>query len=338
MNADPSRDSCDHEYLSDMSPEDKPWDANKLLSIKLVHLYEGTIYHRLARRISDCSETLEFGWVTDQKTGKSKLKLKSSLFCRCRNCIICQWRRGLMWTARFLKAMPAIMRDYPNARFIFLTLTVKNCEILELRDTLTHMNKAWQRMTQRKAFPAMGFARSIEVTRGVVDDSTHPHFHALLMVPESYFQGKYYLSQLAWTELWQSCLRVKYTPIVNVKVVKPSKRWLENPTGWLEDGLGRLPVEQQVGASIAEIFKYSIKPSDLFGKGGEYDAQWLLCLTQQLEKTRAITLGGVFKQYLSEAEPDDLVGTDEEGDDVSASSIYFGWREMVKRYAKLWED
>lgn len=366
MSADPSKDSCDHEYLSDMSPQDKPWDINKLLSSKLVHLYQGTIYHRLSERIGDCSKTLSFGWVTDQETGEPRFKLKSSLFCRCRNCIICQWRRALMWTARFLKAMPAILRDYPNARFIFLTLTVKSCDVSELRATLNQMNKAWKRMTERKAFPAIGFARSMEVTRnwdvyykasyqGRMGGKTlkqwkqdhkgydskklelqattdaHPHFHALLMTDPGYFAGKNYLSQERWTELWQSCLRVNYTPIVNVKAVKPNKRWSENATG-------DLPAEQQLAGAIVETFKYSVKPSDLLGDGTEADRQWLLHLTQQLEKTRAIALGGVFKQYLSEAEPDDLVGRDEEGDDVSASSVYFGWREMVERYTKLWED
>lgn len=271
-----------------------------------------------------------------------------------------------MWTARFLRATPLILRDYPTARFIFLTLTVRNCDMSELRSTLDQMGKAWKRMIERKAFPAIGFARSTEVTRnwdvhykGVYQGrmggktldkwrkdhkgykaseltlrattEVHPHFHALLMVNPGYFDGKNYLSHQDWVELWQSCLRVDYTPIVNIKAVKPNKRWVtDNP--------GDLPAEQLLAGAIVETFKYSTKPADLLGQGTEVDQQWLLNLTAQLENTRAVALGGVFKNYLSEAEPEDLVGEGEDSDGISASSVYFGWREMVQRYTKLWED
>jgi plasmid rolling circle replication initiator protein Rep len=185
-------------------------------------------------------------------------------------------------------------------------------------------------MSQRKQFPAIGFARSTEVTKGK-DGTAHPHFHALLMVEPGYFAGHSYMNQKNWTEFWQSCLQVDYTPVVNVKAVKPNKRWLA-------DSGGELPAEQALAGAIVETFKYSVKPSDLIGQGTETDRQWLLQLTKQLEKTRAIALGGVFRKYLSESEPENLVGESEDGEDISASSMYFGWREMAQRYIKLWED
>ena len=88
--------------------------------------------------------------------------------------------------------------------------------------------------------------------------------------------------------------------------------------------------------AVLETFKYSVKPSDLIGGGTEKDREWLVELTSQLHKTRAIALGGVFKQYLSEAEPEDLIGEDDDQEDQELSSIYFGWREILARYvAKL---
>ena len=68
------------------------------------------------------------------------------------------------------------------------------------------MNKAWQRLIQRKLFPAIGWLRSTEVTRGK-DGSAHPHFHCLLLVSSSYFSGKGYLKQNDWVEMWRSSLR-----------------------------------------------------------------------------------------------------------------------------------
>ncbi len=233
-----------------------------------------------------------------------------------------------MWTARFFKALPKITEDYPTARYIFLTLTVRNCELTELRETLKGMNQAWQRMIQRKQFPALGFARSTEVTRSK-DGTAHPHFHALLMVKASYFNGTKYLKQADWSELWQDCLRANYTPVVNVKAVKANKKRADLAEQ-------EMPPEQApIMAAIVETFKYSIKPEDLIGNGTQMDAEWLAELTAQLHKTRAIALGGVFKQYMSEDEPEDLIGEAEEAEEVDYQSLWFGWREMVKRYAKV---
>lgn len=234
-----------------------------------------------------------------------------------------------MWVARFLKALPKITADYPKARYVFLTLTVKNCEIGELRETLDRMNRAWQRLVQRKQYAAIGFARSTEVTKAA-DGKAHPHFHALLMVKPSYFSHGY-LSQADWTELWRSCLRVDYTPIVNVKAVQ-NRRKGSNGQKDLQEGSDPL---QAISAAIVETFKYSIKPEDLIGKGTEADREWLLKLTHQLHKTRAVALGGVFKNYLSEAEPENLIGEDDDDDESAASDIYFGWRELVERYIKV---
>jgi len=47
-----------------------------------------------------------------------------------------------MWQARFYEAIPALVAKHPKARWLFLTLTVRNCEITELGETLTAMNEA----------------------------------------------------------------------------------------------------------------------------------------------------------------------------------------------------
>lgn len=366
MNSSLAADSCCQEYLSELSPRDKSWEVHKATSQKIAGLLYGTIRDRLADKIHGCAGYLTFNWATNPETGETRLKLKVAFFCKNRLCITCQWRKSLMWTGRFLAAMPVIIRDYPAARFIFLTLTVKNCELSELRSQLVWMNKAWQKLTQRKIFPAIGFVKSMEVTRNwdvyykgsyqgrlggktlekwktdhkgyklselVLQATTevHPHFHALLMVPPGYFAGHSYLNHDDWVELWQSCLRVDYTPKVNVKAVKPNKRWQA-------EGQEQLPAEQLLAGAVVETVKYSVKASDLIGQGTEDDRQWLLQLAKELEHTKAIALGGIFKKYLSEAEPENLVGENDDAEDVTESEVYFGWREPVQKYLKLWED
>jgi plasmid rolling circle replication initiator protein Rep len=328
MSAESYQDSGDCTYLTDVSPKDKAWDRRKILTQKLGHLYQGTLYDKLVHRIENCSGFLGFGWATDPATGEVHLKLKSCRFCRFRHCPVCQWRRSLMWTARFLKAIPCITRDYPTARYIFLTLTVENCELTNLRETLQQMGAAWKRLAHRRDFPAIGFARSTEVTRAK-DGKAHPHYHALLMVQPGYFAGKNYMTQVEWTELWRSCLQVNYTPIVRVQAVKPNKKRMSEANGLEENN-------SAIAAALVETFKYSIKPEDLLGNGTQADKDWLVELTSQLHKTRAVALGGVFRNYLSEEEPDDLIGDGTEL--LNASNLWFGWREMLKRYVHVKTD
>jgi len=222
-----------------------------------------------------------------------------------------------MWRARFFQAVPQVREAHPTARWVFLTLTVRNCPLEELRATLKAMNDGWKRLIQKKGWPALGFVRSTEVTRGK-DGLAHPHFHALLLVPASYFSGPHYIKQDTWRELWQSAMRLDYLPVVNVKAVKPKKG--------LPEGT------DPVAIAVLETLKYGVKEADLM-----QDAAWLHELTVQLHKTRAVAVGGVLKGFFKEEEPEDLIhGEDDlinESNDAEAI-VLFGWREMVKRYSK----
>lgn len=314
----PDSSGLDDFYLSDVSPKDKPWDTHRANATVVQKLYEGSDHQSYAERIQQCSKVLGFA-LEAQDSGEFKLQLQQAKFCRVRHCPVCQWRRSLMWRARFFTALPKVIEAYPTARWVFLTLTVKNCPVDDLRGTLKRMNRAWERLTQRKQFPALGYVKSLEVSCSASGEA-HPHFHILLMVSPSYF-GKPYLTQAEWTELWKQALRADYTPVVNVKAVKPRKGQEES---------------SGVVTALLETLKYGVKEADLVR-----DAAWLRQITTQLHKTRAVSVGGVLRQFLSEEDPEDLIHTEEEsgleddqdsvGDDVN---IYFGWRELAKKYVK----
>lgn len=319
-------------YLSDVSPEDKPWETLRAVAEKVEELYRHTDFAKYAQRISQCSRFLGFRFET-QEDGSYRLKLEDVRFCRVRHCTVCQWRRSLVWRARFFTSIPRVIEDYPTARFIFLTLTVRNCPLTELRATVTQMNKAWERLSQRKQFPALGWVRALEVTRSK-NGEAHPHLHCLLMVPPSYF-SRNYIKQDEWTELWKHSLRADYTPVVNVKLVR-NRRHKKGDRP--DEGLN-----SDIVSGLLETLKYSVKPEDLVGGLSPADvvgnAQWLEELTRQLHKTRAISVGGVLKQYISEDEPTDeeMTHLEEEGVVLTEEDlrVWFGWREMVKRYAKV---
>ena len=293
--------------LSEVSPGDKPWDIHRANADRVADHYKSGEYSAYAQRVSQCSELLDFKLVPDSDQGAYRLKLSSARFCRVRHCPVCQWRRSLMWKARAFQALPKIIDEYPKYRWLFLTLTVKNCNVMDLKATIKHLNQSWQRFSQRKCFPAVGWLKSLEVTRSR-NGSAHPHFHCLLLVKPSYFRGKDYIRQSEWCDLWQSALRVGYQPIIDIQSVKNSEKLID---------------------LIPEILKYCVKESDLIK-----DRQWFLELTRQMDRVRCVSTGGILKDYLKslEQEPEDLIGKDDSETTINEGHLYFKWIFEEKQY------
>ena len=315
--------------LTDYSPRDLPWDTHRGQTDDVGDIYAASVeFERYAERMASCSGRLRFGWDTCKDTGESSLKLREAHFCRVRHCPTCQWRRSLMWQARFYQALPRIVEAHPKARWIFLTLTVRNCDITDLGDTLSHMNQAFQRLKDRNEFkPVLGWIRTTEVTKGH-DGSAHPHFHCLMMVPSSWFKGQTYVKHSRWVDLWQDCLRVHYRPNVDVRTVKAKNKV---PAGELTPGIEGT-IEALQGA-VAETLKYSTKPSDMTDEGGSDG--WFLELTRQTHKRRFIATGGALKDVLKveQETDDDLALTEGEGTD-EGPHLAFDWKTANRRYMR----
>lgn len=278
----------DTDRLSVLSPADREWDTRKALADRLVWAYrsiaarlddpaDAAICSRYADRCYECADFLGFGHALCRDTGELRWKLRTASFCRVRYCSVCQWRRSMLWTSRFLAAWPELRAAYPTARFVLLTLTVRNCEPNQLRATLAHMNRSWQRLIERKDWPALGFVRATEITRAR-DGKAHPHFHALLMVRPSYFTHSY-VKHSEWAERWRSCLRFDYTPVVDVRSVR------DDP--------------ETIAGAVREVLKYSTKASDL-DVAEHPDFLWHL--TRQTRKLRFVASGGVLRDVLRENE------------------------------------
>ena len=137
-------------YLTTFSSRDASWSSKKAQGGAVADLYRQAEYNNLEARIRGCSPFLGFALEPNKETGEMSLKLRDARFCRVRFCPTCQWRRQMMWMARLRKALPKVITEYPKHRFIFLTLTVRNCLLTELRSTLTEMSSAWNRLIGRK--------------------------------------------------------------------------------------------------------------------------------------------------------------------------------------------
>lgn len=301
--------------LADESPKDATWDTRRGAGEDLADLVGG----RYAERLDKCAQWLNFEMTVRPETGEAGLRLSAVMFCQFRHCPVCAWRRSLMWKARFFEALekaPETVPELGTAAWLLLTLTVRNCEITELRETITAMNAAWRRMTNRKAGPMAhvgGWIRTVEVTRGK-DGSAHPHFHVLLAVPPSYF-GKRYVPKAKWAEAWRQAMRLDYEPVVDIRRVKPK-------------GEHTAPA-----VAAAEVLKYATKAGDLLA-----DRAWTLELFRQTYRTRAIASGGWLKNALRENEEtqQDLIEGEGDHDDGEAVGVVrFDWHGgPVRRYRR----
>ena len=294
--------------LSELSPRDRSWDKHRHNADLVADLYRGNIaFNTYAQRMDSCAQILDFKLVPDLDLGELQLKLSAAHFCRVPQCPVCQSRRSLMWKARALRALPLVIKNFPDYRWLFLTLTQKNCLVSELRETVLEMNKSFKRLTKLKRWTVEGWIKSLEITRGK-DGSAHPHFHCLLIVSPVYFKRNY-ISYQEWCDLWQRASRLNYKPQVHVRAVAKDR----DPT-----------------ILIPEILKYSVKESDLY-KSREF----LLGITEQLYKIRRISVGGILRSYMKklEEEPEDLIGKNEENEnEVDEGHLYFQWKYGEKKY------
>lgn len=315
-------------FLSDLSQNDKPWDKHKADSVHISNAFSR--HQNFAKRgynINQCADWLTYHATND--TDKP-LKLSQANFCRDRACPVCQWRRALRWVATMHQQLPAVNEKYPTHRWLFVTLTVQNCDIHDLRDTIQSMNKGFKSLirTLKKKFPTIGYVRTTEVTRGK-NDTAHPHFHVMMLVPASYFTIGY-IKQADWVTMWQDAMKLDYMPIVDVRAVKPKKNTTQDAQN------------SAVSHAIAETMKYSVKPSDLLKTAHNGDYDWMYEYFAQTKGLRFLVVGGSLKglikaEWQTQKETDDdfiHVGDDEKEpkNDQEPTEIIFNFNRFLWRY------
>lgn len=304
------------EFLAQVDRTGQRWDENKTTSRSV-----GRAYHnagglaKLADRVSKCAQFLGFVRAVTPE-GEVVQRLDMVSFCKARFCPVCQWRKSLFWVSRFKKALPAITAAHPTGRWIMLTVTVKNCDVSDLRKNLNDMSLAWRKMTRRDEWPALGFVRSLEITRNAKTGQAHPHYHALLHVPAGYFGGRSFRPQAWWAEQWRTALGVDYTPTVDVRAAKA------------KDGFS--PVE----SACVEVLKYAVKASDLTACPA-----WLVGATEATKSVRYLSTGGTLKDCIKEqVSEEDMRDTDTAEDDKETEQnlghfVFEYWPDF-KRYGR----
>jgi plasmid rolling circle replication initiator protein Rep len=303
------------------SGKERPWKVWRKISELLSHSYLEVNLSK-AERLRGCATYLKIREYDDKVN-----HLDRANFCRVRLCPMCQWRRSLKVFGQMTKIMAHLVPK--NYAYIFLTLTVRNCEGQDLSETVTHVLESWKRLMYARSVKqvSQGFYRTFEVTHNVDYsskdfDTFHPHIHAILAVNTSYFTSRDYLSQAEWTSLWKDAARLDYDPMVNVKKVKGN-----------------------TADAVAEVSKYATKADDfIIPSDWELTTDTVRILDEALNNRRFIAFGGAFKSAhkalnLDDADNGDLIHTGDE--EVPESENYvlrsYAWHSGYGNYYRIKE-
>ena len=187
-------------------------------------------------RIDDCGRVLTIAY--DREGDSYRRQVVEARLCRVRTCPICAWRRAEKLAADLGQAVQRLCQ--PGGLVpLMLTLTVRNCHVSHLRETLQAMLKGWSLLRRRKVFQSLvvHWTRSIEVTRGRqhIPGDTHPHIHAIIMAHPDEAAA---LLCADWSSLWQDVMGLSYRPVCHI-----------------------MPLDVQ--SRVVEALKYTVKPHDL---------------------------------------------------------------------------
>ncbi|MGT2625547.1 protein rep [Streptococcus thoraltensis] len=292
--------------------KDRNWRGRKIMSLKLADIFKELGYRQsLIDRLSSCGEVLKFVQQDD-----GSLRLYQAYFCKNKLCPMCNWRRSMKYSYQTSRIVDEAIKQEPKARFLFLTLTVRNVKGEDLNVTLTSLTQSFDRLFRRVKVKKnlLGYLRSVEITYNEIEKTYHPHIHVLMMIRPSYFRSSDdYISQKEWGDMWSQSLKVNYFPIVDIRVVKQSYQGIEK--------------------AIVETAKYPVKPMNL----DVTEKQVVDDLYQGLYRKRQLGFGGLFKTIKKELELDDiengdLVHTTDDGKLSQGTLIVAIWNQDKLNY------
>ena len=298
-------------FINQVREDEKESDLKEYAARKLANMIICNVYQKFdpakAVRLYECWNYIKI--AKHVETGQKKLIFATS--CKVRLCPCCAWRRSRKYGIENSQMLTAI-----NGNYIFLTVTVRNCDGKDLKKTLDELNTGWKRFYQRKKIKSvmLGSVRNVEITYNRRTKQFHPHMHIIMQVPASYY-GKLYIKKSEYDRIWQESIRADYIPICDVRKVKGKK-------------------------AVFEVSKYVAKLSDVLYLKGEELEKVIQTLDEALHKRRIMSYTGTFRTWRREQKLKDDI--ENEAIDYELSDEWevmaYRWIYGENRYVEAEED
>jgi plasmid rolling circle replication initiator protein Rep len=252
------------------------WQEVKIKSVELAAKMKKADMNGRAGRMAQCGDTLEYRFCKDC----SKWQIGNVWLCRDRLCPVCKWRLSIKRYCLMFPVFQELVQDYGDKRFSFITLSVKNCKVDNIKATVKKMYKIWQNMQMRKICKEnlKGFARSFEITYNDKRRDFHPHFHVIAMWEDSAYHDELIR---AWLEI---CNREGLK--VDIKAQDGREILRDSAVTAMDD------MTEDITGAILETFKYETKTSDIEG----LNIMTFKEFANQMSGLRTVSLGGIIRE------------------------------------------
>lgn len=251
------------------------WSVKKKQSrIMSAKMYRAGLRDRAAR-MYQCSD-----YITERinpQTGE--VITDTAQLCKDRLCPICNWRLSLRRFTEMMAVLNVLKEDIIkyDYKVAFLTLTVKNVELPDLRKCIDTYAKAWHNMSRREIFRGVvGWSRSLEITYNREKNTYHPHYHIILIwEKEAYTEMAGKIMQQAWKHAY----KCDYDPIIDIR------------EAYTKNDVPTDNTEAVVKAAV-EAFKYSVKDKAL----KEIPQKDLYKFAEAIKGVRMVSYGKAIKE------------------------------------------
>lgn len=289
---------------------------NKMLSLELAESYRRLGNVNKYWKVYECGTFLEFKKCLQS----GEIVISGANFCKDRLCPQCAKRRSLKVFSQ-LSSVLQEMEQY-DYRYLFVTLTIKNCIGAELEQNLKDLSEGFKKFYESRFFRGknkqfFGCFRSTEITRNAETGEFHPHIHILIAVNKYYFSkaNTYYVTQRDISEIWKNCLGLQYFPVCDIRAVKCLKN------------------------VKCEVSKYITKGSDfLFPNNPQLTDKLVSLLSDALYRKRFISYKGCFKESykkLKLKDDDDLINISNINKSKELNYIFYRYKWTIGYYEQL---
>lgn len=233
-------------------------NRRKKENINLSKIYQKIGQQDRAHRVAFCC-SYRYMLVDSEKRAHNVHTVR----CRDRNCVECQRIKSYVYQERLKRtAIEKIKSDFKADEFLFLTFTLKNPKVTQMRKAMRTMSQAFGMLTRRKIFASVfrGGIRTFEVTRNYAErlkNHCHPHIHAIAQTKADAFN-----------------LFIAYIQAEEIKALKKSLRNKRKNTDLLEKEINKInkrysKLTANKKAEIVKVF---------------FEKNWTECLKKCAEK------------------------------------------------------
>ena len=351
-----------------MKQIDEEFAPSKQATEKLTDVYLRIGETKRAGRVNDCATWLDFTYSDDDMC-----RLAHANFCRDTLCPQCAKRKSIKLYTQVKSCVEHLQKD--GYRFLFTTLTIRNCSGDDLAATCKHLYNSYIRLMDldRMGFVCGAF-RALEIThdneefitrdmyfgnpkrhmkpkvkyyreRGLKIgdknpnfDMFHPHLHIIWVVKESYFHNS-----PDWIDNKAPNLELVklWQKALNVDYEPNADIRACSSKDIKENILGINTID--LSSAVAEVAKYAVKSADYLNGSDEENDRTVKSLLSAIRGRRMFEFYGVFRKVRQELKLDDIENGDlvhveteqENGKPVVLMHVYFAWNKKKRQYIHI---